>query len=261
MNAGALSVSAGLMPNRPASESNRAGCVSSAPATGLQSAEGTGPLDRPDESGNGCGPTDTPSEGVHSGEALPEDDGRVRESRAHSQAGSIRTVPNHLHEGNLKRWENRRSPVCQYDCHVKPECDRRGLTRRRRRPRVQRPVSVLPGIMLDAGLAPETPESPGTRPPRFAPRAGMEVVCRAGPGGTGRNLAVSAVDVSAGGVGLVLREPLLTGKKVVVFLRAPSGPIICRVGFIRWCEQVGDLIRAGVQFYRQLHPPELRSLI
>jgi hypothetical protein len=171
MNAGALSVSAGLMPKRPASESNRAGCVSSAPATGLQSAEGTGPLDRPDESGIGCEPTDTPSEEVRSGEALPEDDGRVRESRGHSQAGSVRTVANRLHEGNLKRWESRKSLVCQFDSHVKPESSPRGLTRCRGRPRVQRPsVSSLPSCSMLA--SPPRRPSPQGRD-RRASRRGL----------------------------------------------------------------------------------------
>jgi hypothetical protein len=87
------------------------------------------------------------------------------------------------------------------------------------------------------------------------------VACRAGPGGSGPNLAAGLLNVSAGGAGLMLHCALAAGKKVVVFLKAPGEAAICRVGFVRWCQVSGaGLHRVGIQFYRQLQPAELRSL-
>ncbi len=98
---------------------------------------------------------------------------------------------------------------------------------------------------------------------RCFPHRVAAVSCLRGSMGLGPNLAVSLLDLSEGGAGLVLREPLPEGEEVELTLEpVGSGRTVRLLAEVVWCEPAeGDRHRAGVRFRAPLGHAELFDLV
>ena len=97
---------------------------------------------------------------------------------------------------------------------------------------------------------------------RRPPRLGTGVEVRRGVVGIGFDVAVSLVDVSAGGACVRLSVPVQPGDLVHLALLRPGASRPHRLqAEVRWgWEEVGGLVLAGVRFRYRLAPDELDAL-
>jgi hypothetical protein len=99
------------------------------------------------------------------------------------------------------------------------------------------------------------------RLPRRVARDGAKVFCFADPAGTGPDLAVALLDVSAGGIQLVVGEPVRSGHEVCIGLQGPveATPRAVRARVL-WCVALADgRHAAGVKFLKPLGAAALRA--
>jgi hypothetical protein len=98
--------------------------------------------------------------------------------------------------------------------------------------------------------------------PRRKPKGGTRVSCRKGALGLGPNIAQALLDLSEGGIRLLVGTPLKTGQEVEVGLSGPSvAREITRLGEVIWSvETAGGNHCIGVQFVKRLDHATLRDL-
>lgn len=98
--------------------------------------------------------------------------------------------------------------------------------------------------------------------PRRRPKGGTRIACRKGSMGLGPNLAQSLLDLSEGGVRLLLGSALTTGQEVEVSLSAPGVTRdVKRLGQVAWCVPVasgGHCV--GIRFDKRIDHATLRDL-
>jgi PilZ domain len=98
---------------------------------------------------------------------------------------------------------------------------------------------------------------------RAARRGRLRRGCRArwwpGPPGTGQDLPLELVDLSAVGAGFIVRESLDAGREVSLYFRAPAAVrSTVRGGMVVWCLPLaGGAVRVGLQFHTPLSKREL----
>ena len=98
--------------------------------------------------------------------------------------------------------------------------------------------------------------------PRYPPKVSTRVSCREGTLGLGRNLALSAVEMSETGVRLLLSEPVERGRVVEVGLLAPGWKEeILRLGMVMWSTPTPEGgCRVGIQLSQRIPYSALRDL-
>ncbi len=103
------------------------------------------------------------------------------------------------------------------------------------------------------------------RSPRWVPDRYTQVACHANPTGLGPDVTVCVLDISAGGVRLVVDQPLAPSQEVEVYLYSPALPQpIRRPATVAWVEPVPEtdgLQWVGLAFGRNLPAQELRRLV
>jgi PilZ domain len=98
--------------------------------------------------------------------------------------------------------------------------------------------------------------------PRRKPKGSTRVACRKGALGLGPNLARSILDLSEGGIRLVVKSPLKLGDEVEVSLGAPGGlGDVSRKGDVVWVVPAADGTWCiGVAFQKRLDYSCLQDL-
>ena len=96
---------------------------------------------------------------------------------------------------------------------------------------------------------------------RRAPRRGIRVVCRRGAG-PGANIALTLLDLSESGAGLLLGELVQPGEEVTLrlALAGPGRPLTC-AGVVAWVIPTADgACCVGVRFAQPLDAADLARL-
>src|SRR5262249_15915926 len=98
--------------------------------------------------------------------------------------------------------------------------------------------------------------------PRRKPKGGTRVVCRKGALGLGPNVALSLLDLSEGGVCVVVGDFLAKGQVIEVVLSAPGCPRdVCRLGDVVWSFADRDgTCRIGVRLRKRIESAQLQEL-
>jgi hypothetical protein len=106
------------------------------------------------------------------------------------------------------------------------------------------------------------PRSNRRRDPRRGAKGSSRAACYTGRFGLGPNVAVRLLDVSEGGVRLVLRDPVLPGHEVVVGLDAPGERrAILITGVVVWCAALADGTHCvGIRLDKPLRWAALQAL-
>jgi c-di-GMP-binding flagellar brake protein YcgR len=94
---------------------------------------------------------------------------------------------------------------------------------------------------------------------RRVPRSTVKVECRQGPCGLGKNLVVRLLDLSEGGMRLVLTTALAAKSEVeVLIFGAAQGRPLKRVANVCWCEALEDgNVCVGLEFQKRLQFSEV----
>lgn len=98
--------------------------------------------------------------------------------------------------------------------------------------------------------------------PRCQPKRTTRIACRFGPLGTGANLALSLLDVSAGGVRILSAAPLDTNQTIEILLDALWLPHpIRRSARVVWCQAASNGRHiAGIKLTRPLTAADWQAL-
>jgi hypothetical protein len=98
--------------------------------------------------------------------------------------------------------------------------------------------------------------------PRRKPKGGTRIACRKGSMGLGPNLAQALLDLSEGGVRLLLGAALAPGQEVEVSLSAPGVTRdVKRLGEVAWCIPAAPGgYCVGIRFTKRLDHATLRDL-
>jgi PilZ domain len=98
-----------------------------------------------------------------------------------------------------------------------------------------------------------TPTPERRNSPRRLPRASVRAYLRLGGLDLGSDLALSLLDLSEGGAGLMVKQPIEIGKEVSVGLEGQTQPRpIVRVANVVWCMAAGGAYALGVCFQKAL---------
>jgi len=99
-----------------------------------------------------------------------------------------------------------------------------------------------------------SPQSNRRRSQRRKPRTSVKLQCRKGSLGLGPNVAVSALDLSASGVRLIVTQTLDTMAEVEVVIDGYGmKQPVKRVGIVRWqVEMASGQFCVGVEFQKQI---------
>lgn len=116
--------------------------------------------------------------------------------------------------------------------------------------------------MSDTPVPPQPSRRQRRAAPRRSPKGTTKVICRKGSLGLGPNLARALLDLSVGGVRLLVKEELRSGDEVEVTLSSPSTRRdIVRVAEIVWAVPVADgSYCVGVAFQKRLDHALLHDL-
>jgi hypothetical protein len=108
---------------------------------------------------------------------------------------------------------------------------------------------------------PVTAKANHRRTRRRRPQNHSRVTCHKGPFGLGPNVAVSILDVSEGGIRLVVKVPLERGQEVEVILEGMARRPVKVVARVVWCVAAADSHYCiGAHFERSLGYPDLHAL-
>ena len=104
------------------------------------------------------------------------------------------------------------------------------------------------------------PKQPRGR--RQTPRRGIRVVCRRGEAGLGANIALTLLDLSEDGAGLLLSEVVRAGEQLTLRLAlAGPGQPLRQAGVVAWVvPTVGGACCAGVRFSKRLNEDDFSRL-
>jgi PilZ domain len=118
---------------------------------------------------------------------------------------------------------------------------------------------------LDAPALDGVPQASGAERrtcPRMRARGSAWATCRRGNRDRGPDIALGLVDVSEGGVRLLLHSRVAPGEVVSISLLSRAEPVpIQRTATVRWCVEAGHgSYGAGIEFDRRLKATEVQSL-
>jgi hypothetical protein len=97
---------------------------------------------------------------------------------------------------------------------------------------------------------------------RLRARGSAWATCRRGSRDSGPDIALGLVDVSEGGVRLLLHSRVMPGEVVSIGLLSRADPLpIHRTATVRWCVEIGHgSFGVGLEFDRRLKPDEVQNL-
>jgi hypothetical protein len=121
-------------------------------------------------------------------------------------------------------------------------------------------LQVLNAPALDAVLQPRGADRRACR--RLRARGSTWATCRRGNRDSGPDIALGLVDVSEGGVRLMLHSRVAPGEVVSIGLLSRAEPVpIQRTATVRWCVEAGHgSFGVGIEFDRRLKAAEVESL-
>ena len=123
--------------------------------------------------------------------------------------------------------------------------------------RTLHPVPAMPDEAPQAKRSSQNSRRDRRRPPRGS----LKVVCRKGKLGLGANIALSLLDISTGGVRLLVKEALKRGDELEIELDAPwiQKPVKLAAS-VAWYAPIESGHSVGVTFNKLLPFAELQNL-